>query len=49
LYCKAITFITVVSQQPKSELGRLIVEVFTSHTMRPTHTHIHTLTHSHTR
>jgi hypothetical protein len=33
-----------VAQQPKSGLGRLIVEVSRSHTIRHTHTHKHTHT-----
>ena len=40
--------ILFVVQEPKSELGLLIVEVSRSPTIRHTHTHTHTHTHSRT-
>jgi hypothetical protein len=44
--CVCVCFCVV--QQPKSFLGRLTVEVSTSHTIKHTHTHTNTHTHGRT-
>jgi len=46
-WLKAIYFISM-TQQPKSGLGDLVVEVSKWYTIRHTHRHTHTHTHTHT-